>query len=84
MSHVPVPAAPNLAVEIISPTERRSDTQEKLEVYLAGGTEEVWQIYPKSKCVVVHRGGASAIPSAYKRITTPLMRDFSLAGWEAI
>jgi len=78
MSRIPVPGCPDLAVEIISPSERSSDTQEKLQTYLANGTEEVWQVYPKSKCVVVHRGGASAILSAGEHISTSMLPDFSL------
>ena len=40
MNRVPVPGAPDLAIEIISPSERNADTQKKLRTYLAHGTRE--------------------------------------------
>ena len=42
MARVPVPGAPDLAIEIISPSERSSETQQKLQSYLRHGTREVF------------------------------------------
>lgn len=72
-TRVPVPGAPDLAVEIISPTERSSDTQEKLQHYLRTGTQEVWQVYPKSRSVVVHRSKTSLILQQNQELSTPLL-----------
>jgi Uma2 family endonuclease len=47
MQRAPVPGSPDIAVEVISPSERAVDTQAKLEAYLRYGAREVWQIYPK-------------------------------------
>ena len=55
LTKVPVPGAPDLAVEIISPSERSSDTQLKLQAYLRHGTEEVWAGLSQIK---VHRGAS--------------------------
>jgi Uma2 family endonuclease len=77
-ARVPVPGAPDLAIEIISPSERSPDTQEKLEAYVRHGAREVWQVYPKSRSVVIHRGGASVILGVGERITTSLLPGFSL------
>src|SRR6478672_761020 len=41
-----VPGAPDLAVEVISPSERASDSHDKVLAYLRNGTSEVWQVYP--------------------------------------
>ncbi len=46
---------PDLAVEIISPTEKPDAIQEKLSQYLQYGVEQVWQVYPGARQVVVHR-----------------------------
>ncbi len=78
MKRVPVPGAPDLAVEIISPSERSFETQQKLHAYLQYGTREVWQVYPKSKAVVVHRGGTSTTFTEDERIETPLLPGFAL------
>jgi Uma2 family endonuclease len=76
---VPVPGAPDVAVEIISPSERSFDSQQKVEAYLRHGTREVWQVYPKSKSVVIYRGGTAAMLGPGEQITTPLLPGFSIA-----
>lgn len=49
------PTAPALAVEVVSPFDRKKDIEEKNQDYLAAGTKLVWVIYPKNKIVAVHR-----------------------------
>ena len=41
-----VPVMPDLAVEIISPSQSVKDAREKAETYLRHGTEIVWLIHP--------------------------------------
>jgi len=48
--------APDLAVEILSPTERASELQEKLDDYRAAGTSLVWVIDPPRRTVRVLDG----------------------------
>jgi Uma2 family endonuclease len=50
--------APDLAVEVISPSERADDIQEKVETYLKYGTKLVWLIYPKQRQIVVSKQGS--------------------------
>lgn len=76
---VPVAEAPDLGIEIISLTERSLDTHQKLESYLRAGAQEVWQIYPKSQSVVLHRDGAGVILAADRHLEFPLLPGFSLA-----
>lgn len=47
--------APDLAVEIISPSEDRGDSARKVVDYLDAGAQEVWQVYPETRRVVVYR-----------------------------
>ncbi|MBI1792417.1 MAG: Uma2 family endonuclease [Acidobacteria bacterium] len=49
--------APDLAVEIVSPTDRAADVKDKIELYLRAGAGAVWVVYPKKKEVRVHRPG---------------------------
>ena len=51
---VPVPGCPDLAVEVISPSERTTDSMRKVEAYLASGTLEVWQVFPRTQQVIIH------------------------------
>ena len=47
-------AAPDLAVEVISPSEKVGDVREKVRDYLAAGTSLVWVVYPRTREVMVH------------------------------
>jgi Uma2 family endonuclease len=46
--------APELCVEIVSPSNSRKEVSEKIAAYLAAGAEEVWIVYPGSKRWEVH------------------------------
>jgi Uma2 family endonuclease len=45
--------APELAVEVISPSESASNVERKIELFLAHGSQIVWVIYPRSRKVRV-------------------------------
>jgi Uma2 family endonuclease len=51
------PGSPDLAIEVLSPNDRRRDIEEKVELYLADQTAEVWLVDPTSQTVeVIPRG----------------------------
>jgi Uma2 family endonuclease len=52
--------APDLAIEVISPSERSTDIQKKLREYLRHGVKQVWNIYPEQAEIVVHLADGSA------------------------
>ena len=47
--------APDLAVEIISPTDAVDDTTRKIREYFAAGVRQVWQISAEFRTVMVYR-----------------------------
>jgi Uma2 family endonuclease len=49
------PGAPDLAVEVISPSDRYSDVWEKISEYLDAGTAMVVVVDPPQRTVSVHR-----------------------------
>ena len=49
------PAPPDLAVEVVSPSDAFYDVQEKAFEYLDAGTKMVWVVDPVSKTVIVYR-----------------------------
>ena len=49
------PIPPDLAVEVVSPTDVLSRLVEKAFAYLEAGTHLVWVVEPKSKMVLVYR-----------------------------
>jgi Uma2 family endonuclease len=48
------PFAPDLAVEIVWPSERRDQVQTKILEYLGGGSRLVWVLWPERRSVSVH------------------------------
>ncbi len=49
------PAAPDLAVEVISPTDRLTQVREKVADWLAHGVRMVIVVNPRNRAVEVHR-----------------------------
>ena len=54
------PGAPDLAVEVLSPTDRAGDVHAKVADYLAAGTRLVWLVDPERRRV-----------TSYKRLLAP-------------
>jgi len=46
--------APDLAVEVVSPSESAHDLQRKVDLMLGAGSVAVWVVYPKTRKVQVH------------------------------
>lgn len=47
--------APDLAVEVISPSEILDDVENKLIDYLEAGTKVVWLVYPRTQTITIYR-----------------------------
>lgn len=50
---------PDLAVEVLSPDDRRADIDEKAADWLAAGTRIVWVVDPGARTITVHRAGVA-------------------------
>jgi Uma2 family endonuclease len=71
---------PNLAVEIVSPTDRADDLMNKVTEYFCAGVERVWVIFPAQEHVYVYES-----PTTVRILTRadalqgePLLPDFRL------
>ncbi len=51
------PIAPDLAVEVVSPTDRIEDVRRKVDNYLESGVRLVWVLWPDDRLVRVHTKG---------------------------
>jgi Uma2 family endonuclease len=49
-----IEGAPDLAVEVVSPSETAADLHKKTRQYLAAGCQVVWIVYPDSREIEVH------------------------------
>lgn len=71
--------SPELAVEVVSPSETARDLNRKIDALLAGGSLAVWVIYPEEQEVRVFvPGGTSYIRMVNETLTIPEL----LPGWE--
>ncbi len=76
---VPIPFAPDLAVEVISASESALDVERKVAEYFEGGTSEVWQIYPRERFIRIRRPGLVQDVDGNQLLETPLLPGFSVA-----
>lgn len=49
-----IPGAPDLAVEVMSPSNTAAEMSRKVDLYLQHGTSVVWIVYPKQKKIDVY------------------------------
>ena len=53
----PYPKAPEICIEIVSPSNSKAEMAEKIELYLAKGAKEVWLVYENEKTeIYTHEG----------------------------
>ncbi len=57
-----IEGAPDIVVEVLSPSTRRFDSSTKLRTYLEAGVRAVWLVDPMSRTVTVHFGGGRRRP----------------------
>jgi len=54
------PFAPDLAVEVVSPTDNAPDIRDKVDLYRTAGTRLVWVVYPSLRKVDVYVPGGTS------------------------
>lgn len=52
------PGSPDLAIEIVSPSDTYDEVHDKIDDYLSLGTHEVWVVRIKQRSIAIHRKGA--------------------------
>jgi Uma2 family endonuclease len=75
-----VEGIPDLAVEILSPSDTQDDIQEKIDSYLGAGVPLVWTLNPRRRTVTVYRPGRG--PELFNS-TQVLTADPELPGFRA-
>ena len=71
-------AAPTVAVEILSPDDRRADVEHKIAVYLAAGTAAVLIVDPHRETIAVHDAGGTREVTRAGMLTHGALPGFSL------
>ena len=72
--------APDIAVEVFSPSNTHAEMRRKVAEYLAAGSQRVWVAYPASRSVSVHRADGTTITYSGDDVITDeeLLPGFSL------
>jgi Uma2 family endonuclease len=73
---VPVLIIPDIAVEIVSPSESAVNLDRKLRIYRAHGVTEVWIVYPEGSHMYVH-----AANGVRELLNTDVLESPVLPGW---
>lgn len=73
----PVNIVPNLAVEVISPSETAFDVDTKIAAYLEAGVQEVWTIYPHNHRVHIESDMANHIFRSHDTLRSDLFPGWS-------
>ena len=76
--HAFFPGAPDLAAEILSPSETLAQIQQKVSDYLAAGSRLVWVIDPEARIATIHKADGSTRTIAE---TDPLEDEDVLPGF---
>ena len=75
----PIEVMPDLAIEILSPDDRTSRVQERIDFYLRVGTSLLWVIDPELETAAVYRPGKA---QEFHRAAGILSADPILPGFE--
>ena len=74
---IPIPFSPDIAVEILSPSERALDVNSKTLEYLNAGSREVWCFDPRNGEIFVQTNAGIRLLRGEDRLESPLLPGFS-------
>ena len=83
-SRIPLPFPPDIAVEILSPSEKAIEVNRKIHEYLAGGSSEVWIIDADNGEIQIRSQNGARHLLAGDRLESPLLPGFSIGVKEAL
>jgi Uma2 family endonuclease len=75
--HKYIQGAPELAIEVVSPSESAVYLRIKTAAYLANGSRSVWIVFPEVRSVMVYTSDSLRELKGEQSITDPLLPGFS-------
>ena len=73
---IPIPFAPDIAVEVLSPSEKAIDVHRKVRDYLEAGSKEVWILDHENGEIFLHTAGQIRLLPAADTLETTLLPGF--------
>jgi Uma2 family endonuclease len=78
MNKSPTPLAPDIAVEILSPSQSAIDVRRKVRDYLRAGTQEVGLLDDANAEVLLHTKTGIVVPQGTEAVESALLPGFSV------
>ncbi len=78
LDEIPVPFAPAIAVEVLSPSESAIDVRRKVRDYLSAGSQEVWLLDPTNAEVQIHTSSGIRILQPGDSLASPVLPGFGV------
>jgi Uma2 family endonuclease len=75
---LPVTVAPDIVIEIISPSESAFRVERRINAYLGIGVQEIWIVYPENQNLYVHSDAGVNRLRSTDTLTTPLLPGWSI------
>lgn len=72
------PGAPDLAIEVVSPSDTLEHMKHKIDAYLAHGAQSVWVAFPESRSVMVHTADSVREVKADQTLEESFLPGFSV------
>ena len=76
---VPAPFAPDIAVEVLSPSESAIDVRRKVRDYLRAGSQEMWLVDAANGEVMFHVPGGIRVLQGAEILETAFLPGFSMS-----
>ncbi len=77
LNRTPIDLIPDLAIEVISPSEMARDVERKITAYLDSGVVEVWTLYPESQHIYVHQSNTSMLFKSADSLASSVLPGWS-------
>jgi Uma2 family endonuclease len=71
------PGAPELAIEVVSPSDKVIHLKSKVDIYLQAGSKTVWVVFPESRSVMIYRADTVRELKGDQTIEDPLFPGFA-------
>jgi Uma2 family endonuclease len=69
--------SPDLAIEVVSPSDTAKHLKRKVSSYLQGGAKCVWIVFPEDRSVMIHTAGLVRELKADQLIDDSILPGFS-------
>lgn len=84
LKKIPVPFPPDIAVEVISPSELAISVNRKALDYLRAGSQEVWLLDPENGEIFVQRDSGITLLRGSDVLASPLLPGFTVSAAELL